>query len=309
MSGPFDPEAFRNRLAKVAAHRLKWARRRGLTAFRVYDGDVPDVRFVVEWYAGRLRVREYRRNRSAEQRPHVLAAVRDVFGVGREAVFHEVREPKTWGVEQHGRLDDRSARFVVEEAGLKFWVNLSDRIDTGLFLDHRETRARVGRESRGRRVLNLFAYTGAFTVHAAAGGAAATTSVDLSNTYLEWTRDNLALNGLDDPRHELVRSDVTRWVRQDAGRRFDLVVLDPPPFSVSKKMVGSFDVQRDHPELLAATLRLLDDGGILYFSTSFKGFDLDARCLEGWRARELTPRSIPEDFRDREVHRCWRVTR
>jgi 23S rRNA (cytosine1962-C5)-methyltransferase len=197
---------------------------------------------------------------------------------------------------------------VVEEQGLKFWVNLRDYLDTGLFLDHRLTRSRVCAEAAGKRFLNLFAYTGSFTVYAAAGGARSTTTVDLSNTYLDWAADNLALNGFRGAQHQLVRADAAPWIEEAGaqGERFDLIVLDPPSFSASK-MARRFDVQKDHVRLLTATLALLSDGGTLYFSTNFQGFQLDTARLTGTTIEELTPGSIPEDFHFKEVHRCWRL--
>jgi 23S rRNA (cytosine1962-C5)-methyltransferase len=304
--------AFENRLRKNARHRRKWAKAAGLTAYRVYDRDLPDYPFVVEWYAGRAHVVEYPRHgrEDAEARAQVLAAVGAVLEVPEERIFTKTHLPKPWGREQYGKAGAGAERFTVEEQGLSFWVNLGDFLDTGLFLDHRRTRARVREESAGKRCLNLFAYTGSFSVYAAAGKAASTTTVDLSNTYCEWAEANLELNGLRGPANQVVRSDVVRWVRQAAGRgeAFDLVVLDPPSFSASKKMEGSFNVQRDHPRLLDDVAALLAPGGVLYFSTNYQGFELNEPQLEGWQGEELTPESIPEDFHQRDIHRCWRMT-
>lgn len=304
---------FANRLRKVSAHRMKWARRQGLTAFRIYDGDIPEYRYAVDWYAGRVQVTEYAsRNRLAGARTQldeVLESIESVLQVDRDDIHVKTRAPKVWGKEQYEKLGATRERFVVEEGGLKFLVNLQDYLDTGLFLDHRNTRLRVRSEAAGKRFLNLFCYTGAFTVHAAAGGAKSTTSVDLSNTYLAWLEDNLKLNHLSGPQHEIVRSDVTRWLSQVRGRSWDLVVLDPPSFSASKKMEASFDIQRDHVALLTDTVKLLAPGGVLYFSNNYTGFQLDERALPGWRFEELTPASIPDDIRNKKIHRCWRITR
>jgi 23S rRNA (cytosine1962-C5)-methyltransferase len=200
---------------------------------------------------------------------------------------------------------------VVEEQGLKFWVNLGDYLDTGLFMDHRLTRARVRDEAKGKSFLNLFCYTGAFSVYAAAGGASRTLSVDLSNTYLDWAEENLALNGLSDVRHTLLRADAMAWVqdqRKDPEQTFDLVVCDPPSFSTSKKMQGTFNVQRDHVRMLEGIRELLSPGGVLYFSTNFLGFELKDTAVRGFeQVEELTPGSIPEDFQRKEIHRCWRM--
>lgn len=303
---------FFNRVAKDFRHRRKWARRRGLTAYRVYDRDIPEHRYAVDWYAGEILVSVYEPKRGVQtlDEGRLTLGLAEVFGVAPEQIHVKRRTPHAWGASQYEKHGAGGARAVVEENGLKFLVDLESYLDTGLFLDHRDTRARVRAEAEGKRFLNLFAYTGAFTVYAAAGGARSTTSVDLSNTYLDWAGENLALNGFDPEGHERLRSDVTRWVRQVAGRRtFDLVVLDPPTRSASKKMVRSFNVQHDHLELVRDTLRLLAPGGVLYFSTNYRGFVLDPEAVAGCAWEELTPASIPEDFRDRTIHRCFRIVR
>jgi 23S rRNA (cytosine1962-C5)-methyltransferase len=209
-----------------------------------------------------------------------------------------VRAPKAWGLEQYQREARREVTKVVRENGLKFEVNLSDYLDTGLFLDHRDTRARVRAEAAGKRFLNLFSYTGAFSVYAAAGKASSTTSVDLSPHYCEWAERNLKLNAL---KGTVICADVLAWLETDRGP-FELIVLDPPSFSTSKKMGRRFEVQRDHRWLVDRVRSFLAPGGTLYFSTNFRGFELDGR-LEG--GVEL--RSLPDDFRP-GIHRAWRFT-
>jgi 23S rRNA (cytosine1962-C5)-methyltransferase len=306
---------FANRLRKNVRHLRKWAARQGLSAFRVYDRDMPEYPFAVDWYAGRVHVSEYPRKRAVRegtadaQREEVLAAIVDVLEVPRDAIYTKTHLPKAWGREQYGRNARREERFVVEESGLKFWVNLGDYLDTGLFMDHRNTRARVREEARGKRFLNLFAYTGAFTVYAAAGGARSTTTVDLSNAYLDWAADNLTLNSLVGKQHALIRDDAMAWLEDARAeqREFDLIVVDPPSFSSSKKMTGSFNVQQDHVRLLDCVLAVLSPKGHAYFSTNFLGFELDEARLPHARFEELTPGSIPEDFHFKDIHRCWRV--
>ena len=306
---------FENRLRKNVKHFRKWARARGLTAYRVYDRDVPEYTYAVDVYADRVHLVEYPRRRALksleEQRAEVLAAVTAVLEVPPERIHVKTHLPQPWGRSQYGRVGEGTERLVVEEQGLKFWVNLGDYLDTGLFMDHRLTRARVREEAKGRSFLNLFCYTGAFTVYAAAGGASRTLSVDLSNTYLDWAEENLALNGLSDPRHTLLRADAMAWVqdqRREPEQLFDLVVCDPPSFSTSKKMQGSFNVQRDHVRLLEGIRELLAPGGVLYFSTNFLGFELKDTAVRGYEGmEELTPGSIPEDFQRQEIHRCWRM--
>jgi 23S rRNA (cytosine1962-C5)-methyltransferase len=306
---------FENRLRKNVKHFRKWAKARGLTAFRVYDRDVPEYTYAVDLYADRVHLVEYPRRRALksleEQRAEVLAAVTAVLEVPPERIHVKTHLPQPWGRSQYGRVGEGTERLVVEEQGLKFWVNLGDYLDTGLFMDHRLTRTRVRDEAKGRSFLNLFCYTGAFTVYAAAGGASRTFSVDLSNTYLDWAEENLALNGLSDPRHTLLRADAMAWVqdqRRDPEQLFDLVVCDPPSFSTSKKMQGSFNVQRDHVRLLEGIRELMAPGGVVYFSTNFLGFELKDSAVRGYEGvEELTPGSIPEDFQRQEIHRCWRM--
>ena len=302
---------FENRLKKNAKHRFKWAARQGLTAFRLYDLDMPEWPFAVDWYAGYAHVMEYPRRKQRRDgtleaaRDEVVRAVSAVLALPPEKIFTKTHEPMPWGRAQYGRVAQASTTVQVQENGLTFECNLSDYLDTGLFLDHRNTRKRVGDEAKGTRFLNLFAYTGSFSVYARAGGAAETTTVDLSNTYADWAERNLRLNGFDvGPKHRVVRADVLGWLDTAKGP-FDLVVLDPPSFSSSKKMERRFEVQRDHRHLVTQVLELLAPGGTLYFSTNFLDFTLDARLSP---EEELTPRSIPEDFR-RTVHRCWRFVR
>ena len=313
---------FENRIAKVFRHRRRWARRVSLTAFRVYDRDIPGHRCAVDWYDGHAVVTSYPSSHPGKKIPDaspgaIQRSVARALEIEESKVFVKVRVPRSRGRQQYQRLDERGVVAVVEENGLRLVANLSDFNDTGLFLDHRETRARLREEASGRSFLNLFCYTGSFTLAAAAGGASSTTSVDLSKSYLEWARDNLAKNALDGPEHEMIRADVLRWLRQNRDRRYELAVLDPPSFSVSKKMTTDLRIDRDHPRLIADTLALLSPAGILYFSTNYRGFELDEARIEQ-TAREVgvakpasieetTPGSIPPDFRDKGVHRCFRV--
>jgi 23S rRNA (cytosine1962-C5)-methyltransferase len=301
---------FANRLRKNAKTLRKWAAAQGLTAFRLYDLDIPEYPFAVDRYGEYVHVLEYPRRRSLSdgsaerKREEVLAAVVEVLGVEGSNVFTKTHEPKPWGQEQYERQGRSSTTTTVVESGLRFEVNLSDYLDTGLFMDHRDTRARVRGEVSGKRFLNLFAYTGAFTVYALAGGAARTTTVDLSPHYLEWAKRNFALNGFATGReHELVRADALEWVGHTRGQ-YDVIVLDPPSFSVSKRMEKRFEVQRHHHRLIERVQGLLAPGGSLYFSTNYLSFELDAALQP---VEELTPGSIPKDFR-REIHRCWRFS-
>jgi 23S rRNA (guanine2445-N2)-methyltransferase / 23S rRNA (guanine2069-N7)-methyltransferase len=327
---------FANRLRKMARHHARWARRQGVDAFRVYDRDVPGYRYAIDVYEtepaaggtllGRcVHVQEFAGARDRSKRSatasdaltgepprltDVVACVRDVLEVDDAHVFCKRRRRQT-DMAQYQRLGARGREAVVREAGLRFLVNFTDHLDTGLFLDHRPTRAWVREVSGGARVLNLFAYTGSFTVHAIAGGARSTTTVDLSRTYLAWARRNLRLNGYDvSESHRLVRADVLGWLRDGGeGGPYDLVVLDPPTHSRSKRMDRDLAIQRDHPELILACARLLAPGGTLLFSTNYRKFRLEAGALPGLRAKDVSARTTPADFQRHPAHQAWWIQR
>ncbi len=303
-------EDFAGRLRKQQKKLRKWAKKTGTDAWRIYDRDIPGHRYIVEWYAGEVRLLwlpslQERRGAPTTDVQEAVVACCEALQVEEKAVHLAIKAPKAWRQEQYEVRARTGRRHLVEEGGLKFWVNLDDYLDTGLFLDHRDTRARVGSESRGKRVLNLFCYTGAFSVHAAAGGASSVTSVDLSNTYLDWAEDNFELNGLEASKHHFLRSDVLRWLFQGT-ERYDLIVLDPPTFSASAKMEGDFEVQRDHQALLRGVRQRLEGAGLLYFSANYRAFDPAEGAFEDFEIEEITPGSIPEDFRDKKIHRCFR---
>jgi 23S rRNA (guanine2069-N7)-methyltransferase len=308
---------FANRVRKNARHLAKWARRRAIGCYRVYDRDIPEMAFALDLYGERAHLQEYERGPAADDDPtraerleRVRIAAADGLGIAPERVVLKRRSRRRAG-EQHEKTGADGEDFVVEEGGCRFIVNLEAHLDTGLFLDHRVTRAMVQEASRGKRLLNLFCYTGSFTVNAAAGGASGSVSVDLSNTYLEWARRNFLLNGVDPRSHLLVRADVPQWLGEArrAGERFDLVVLDPPSISKSKAMAHSLDVQLDHPGLIAECARLLAPGGVLYFSTNLQRFRLAPDAFAGLRAEEISQLTVPEDFRNRKIHRCWRCSK
>ena len=266
-------------------------------AFRLYDRDIPEIRAVVDWYEGHAVLAEYARSQTERLPwlPTMAEAVASALSIPLERVHLKRRRTG----EKYARLARKSQRIRVRERDLSFLVNLDDYIDTGLFADHRDTRARVRAEARGSRFLNLFAYTGSFTCAAAAGGAARTTSVDASQTYLDWAAENLRLNGSSG---ELVRSGVDEFLRSAGGQRWTLCVLDPPSFSDSGAKV--FDVQRDHRALIDRTLGVLEPGGVLWFATNHQRF---TPRLDGLRYTEED--TVPDDYRNRAVHRAWRITK
>jgi 23S rRNA (guanine2445-N2)-methyltransferase / 23S rRNA (guanine2069-N7)-methyltransferase len=304
-----------NRLRKNARALAKWRSREGVSCYRLYDADLPEYAFAVDCYEGErlwVHLQEYAappdvaREQVRVHRREAVAVILDTLGVGEDQVFFKLRERKR-GSSQYERLADQGARHVVEEGGLKFGVEFERYLDTGLFLDHRLTRAWLRERASGRDFLNLFAYTGTASVYAAAGGARSTTSVDLSRGYLDWARDNLALNGYAGPRHRLLQEDVLAWLRAGGdGRRYGLVFLDPPSFSSSKRMQGTLDVQRDHVELLRSAARLLAPEGELVFSTNLRRFRLDAPALAEFELQDISRATLPRDFaRNPRIRQCW----
>jgi 23S rRNA (guanine2445-N2)-methyltransferase / 23S rRNA (guanine2069-N7)-methyltransferase len=305
--------SFAKRLLKNRKQVAAWATGEGLTCYRLYDSDMPEYNVAVDWYDGAVRVEEYAAPRKVDpgvaerHLSDALLTVPGALGIDPADVVLRVRAKRAPG-EQHTRRGDAGRFREVREGELRFLVNLTDYLDTGLFLDDRLVRRRIGERARGRDFLNLFAYTCTASVAAAAGGARSTTSVDLSNVYLAWGKRNLALNGFDRPPHRLIRADVLRWLaRGGDGRRYDLVLLAPPTYSKSKSMEGDFDVQRDHAALLRSTVRLLAPGGELLFATNRRKFLLEAGPTSGWQAEELTVELTPPDFARKPRQRVWCV--
>jgi 23S rRNA (cytosine1962-C5)-methyltransferase len=302
-----------NRLRKNARHWGKWARRRGVECYRLYDRDMPEFPLAVDRYAERVHAQSFARPWESVDEAADDEALRAVVAEALDAdprhVFLRTRARQR-GSAQYTASDAPDERFVVREGGLRFEVCLGRYLDSGLFLDHRDTRALVRERSAGRSVLNLFAYTGSFSVYAAAGGALGSLTVDMSRTYQNWTRRNFLLNDVDLKRHRLLCTDVMTFLDDavDRGARFDLVVLDPPSFSNSKRMQDSFDVQRDHPRLLRRCVQLLAPDGELYFSNNRRGFRLDPALEQEAQFEEITARTVPEDFARHRPHRCWRIT-
>ena len=307
--GPLAASAFANRLLKNARHLERWARREDISAWRVYDRDIPEFPYAVDLYGDRLHVQLFEGKRALDDATVAehMSAVASALDTDRAAITLKTRRRQR-GSAQYEKLDVAAESFTVAERGLLFEVNLGRYLDTGLFLDHRETRQRVRLAAADKRVLNLFAYTGSFTVYAASGAARSTVTIDLSKTYQDWTWRNLTLNGFDDrKRHKMIAADATEWLlaAQGGGDKFDLIVLDPPSFSNSKRMRASFDVQRDHATLIQLAMKLLAPRGMLYFSNNRHGFRMDTELEQQWRISELTRQTMTEDFRRRPQHRCW----
>ncbi len=313
-------QMFANRLKKNFDKLSGWAEREAISCYRVYDADMPEYAFAIDLYqsdpagtAGRwLYVQEYAppatvdRDRARARREEAISMLPEVMGLPADAIYWRTRRPQK-GKSQYEAIADVQERVVVEEGGLKFLVNFTDYLDTGLFLDHRATRSRIRAASKGKRFLNLFCYTGVATVYAAAGGAAATTSIDMSRTYLDWAKRNLSINGIHGE-HRFVQEDCLAWLAAEDKERYDLIFLDPPTFSNSKRMDHEFDVQRDHVDLIRATLKRLAPGGLLLFSTNFRKFKLDSAALADLSVRDITKGTVPFDFkRDAKVHACFEI--
>ena len=311
---------FANRLRNRARHLRRWPKR-GITCFRLYERDIPEAPLVVDRYEDALHIAEFERPHDRTPAEHadwldlMARTAAETLEVARDNVFMKVRRRQK-GESQYERVDDRQATRVVQEGGLKFLINLSDYLDTGLFLDHRVTRGMFRDAADGKRVLNLFAYTGAFTVYAAAGGAATTTTVDLSGNYLDWAAENMQLNGFEvsgDPgaQHRFVRADAGDFLGDlPAEPLFDLAIVDPPTFSNSKRLEEDWDVQRHHAGLLLDVLERMPAGGVIFFSTNSRRFKLDEDPLAAVATlREISNQTVPEDFRNRRIHRCWRIVK
>jgi 23S rRNA (guanine2445-N2)-methyltransferase / 23S rRNA (guanine2069-N7)-methyltransferase len=313
---------FGNRIAKNLKQLEKWAAKEQVSCYRLYDADMPEYSFAIDRYAEAggdrvwLYVQEYAAPRTIDaesvqrRRNEALAALPGVSGVPAERIHLRQRRRSAGGV-QYEKLGDAAEFQLVEEGGLRFWVNFTDYLDTGLFLDHRITRQRLRAEAARARFLNLFAYTGSATVYAAAGRARGTTTVDMSATYLAWAQRNLAVNGFFSQDHELIQEDCITWLKTAVAerRQFDLVFLDPPTFSNSKRMSDILDIQRDHRALIDRCMALLAPGGKLVFSSNAQKFKLDAELPTVYQVTDVSRATIPRDFeRNSRIHVCFEIT-
>jgi len=305
-------EILANRCAKRFEHFFKRYSKQSIDCFRLYDWDIPEVRAVVDWYGGHVVIAEYERRQTGEQYlPRLAEAVAEKMllpmgnihlksrrtGVGTE------EEPR---YERFGKLNER---MTVRERHLRFFVNLDDFLDTGLYSDHRDTRLLVKDLAKDKDFLNLYAYTGAFSCAAASGGARTTTTVDRSATYLDWAKDNIELNGLSGEHNMFPQNDSQKYLEyaEQNGKRFDLCVVDPPSFFRDRISGAAFDINVDHPDLLAQVCKVMNPGGVVFFSTNHQRFEPRLHDLPVASLKEITPGTIPEDYRNRKVHRCWKM--
>ena len=305
---------FANRLQKNIKKISKWAKQQGLDAYRLYDADLPEYNLAVDRYADYIVVQEYAapknidENKARQRLLDAVTATLHVTGVETNKLILKVRQ-KQKGTNQYEKLANKGEYFHVNEYGVQLWVNLTDYLDTGLFLDHRLTRKMISELAKGKDFLNLFAYTGSATVHAALGGAKSTTTVDMSNTYLNWAEQNLILNDIEGKQHKLIQADCLQWLEK-CDRQFDLIFVDPPTFSNSKRMEESWDVQRDHVKLMSNLKRVLSNNGTIVFSNNKRGFKMNLVALEelGLSAVEISHKTLPLDFeRNKQIHNCWMI--
>jgi 23S rRNA (cytosine1962-C5)-methyltransferase len=340
-------QMFRNRLTKMFRHTAKLAKRQSITCYRIYDHDLPEFPFCIELYEDKVYLAEYRRRHGMTDEEHgawlesCVPVISEILEIPDEKIYFRQRQRKAGRYGQYEKLASEQEFFVVQEAGLQFKVNLTDYLDTGLFLDHRITREMVRAEAQDKKVLNLFCYTGSFSVYAAAGGAARVDSVDLSRTYLNWAEENMKLNMPgdeladmpgdktaqtigDDPvdkpggkaassasgpggTYNFIHADVKQYLDELAPDFYDLVVMDPPTFSNSKRMKDFLDIQRDHAELLNKVLRTMKTGGTLYFSTNYRKFQLETDKIAAASVRDITGATTPFDFQGKLFRWCYRL--
>jgi 23S rRNA (cytosine1962-C5)-methyltransferase len=305
---------FENRLRKVYKHFSKWARKQQITCYRFYDHDMPEFPFVIEFYEGAVHAAEYKRRHNMDEETYLdwlhncKTVIAQVCEVDEEQVYVKVRQRKEGKEGQYQKFDLQKVEKIVKENELSFIVNLSDYLDTGLFLDHRITRQMIREESKGARVLNLFCYTGSFSVYAAAGGAKSVTSIDLSKTYTNWAKRNMQYNKLyHSEKHEFFQMDVMQAIHELPANAFDLIICDPPTFSNSKRMEQTFDVQRDHVVLLKKLLKATSEFGSIYFSNNYRGFSMDRDALPASIVKDITGATTPFDFQGKLHRSCYLV--
>ena len=316
MIDPVKAEMFRNRLNKVFKHKSKLARRQQILCYRIYDHDLPEFPFSIELYEDQLYIAEYLRRHGMEDDVHdawmdeCKDIIAEIVGIPIERMNFKLRKRMSHKDEQYEKISTEKEYSTVLEDGLKFLVNLTDYLDTGLFLDHRITRKMVRNTCANKRVLNLFCYTGSFSVYAAAGSASSVTSVDLSKTYLAWAEDNLTINLFKDKKaYQFIHADVKQFLKTLQPNSFYLVIMDPPTFSNSKRMKDILDIQRDHAELINDVLAAMTPGGQLYFSTNFVRFQLDATAIHSTQIKDITKATTPFDFEGKLKRWCYLINK
>jgi 23S rRNA (cytosine1962-C5)-methyltransferase len=307
--------SFQNRLQKVFRHLSKQAKKQGISCYRIYDHDLPEAPFIIEVYEDKLYVSEYKRRHHLTDEEHeqwleeCMGIMSEVTGIVYEDIYTKLRQRKEGRLGQYQKLAEEKTEFIVNEAGLKFIVNLNDYLDTGLFLDHRITRQMVREQSAGKKILNLFCYTGSFSIYAIAGGADEVVSVDLSKTYLSWADKNKLVNFPEYSHHKIVHADVVKYLKSLSPESFDLIIMDPPTFSNSKRMEGLLDIQRDHVYLINDCIKALRKEGTLYFSTNYTRFGLHEKNIKASSVKDITKATTPFDFAGKLKRQCFLITK
>lgn len=299
-----------NSVKKKYKHLAKKFRKQNIECFRLYDWDSPDIRVVVDWYAEHLVVAEYEREQTSSKYIFQMAdAVAAALDVAPENVHVKKRRTKVESAPRYSKLNNKNQRFVVNERDIKLWINPSDYLDTGLYSDHRNTRVIIKDQIKDKDFLNLFAYTGVVSCAAALGEAKSIVTVDRSETYIRWARDNFELNAFKSPHYKFVQSDVMTYLKKAERKqlKFDFVFVDPPSFYNDEQLGVSFDIKADHPKLLKAVIKLVRPGGDIFFSTNHQRFEEDFSQLKVKEITKLTPKTIPEDYRNKQVHQCWHL--
>lgn len=304
---------FKNRLRKNYRHLRKWAKRTRSDCFRLYDRDIKEYPLAIDLYANRFAIHYFASAQDEGEVPsemldEVNEALISIFNVDKSLIFWRTRLRRA-KMQQYEKKAEQKDFFIVYEYGVKFLINLVDYLDTGLFLDHKETRQRCAKASYQKRLLNLFAYTCSFSVHAAVHGAASTTSVDLSNTYTEWGKQNFQINHLSLKTNEIIKADCLTYLDEEikTSNQYDVIIIDPPTISRSKMMEQFFDIQIDYIPLLKKALQLLSPQGEIYFSTNSRRFKFDESQFPKCTIREISEKTRPIDFRDPKIHRCWKL--
>ena len=307
---------FENRLLKVYKHRSKLAKRQQISCYRIYDKDLPEFPICIELYDGKVYIAEYLSKHGLTEEEHeiwleaTIEVVKKVLFVNDENIYIKQRKRMHHRQQQYEKIEEEKEYFTVEENGLKFLINLTNYLDTGLFLDHRVTRKMVFDKARDKRVLNLFCYTGSFSVFAAKAGAKRVTSIDLSKTYLQWAQDNFAINLLKNAiDYEFIHADVVQYLKTIAPNSYDIIVMDPPTFSNSKRMDDFLDIQRDHVQLINDCLKILVPNGLLYFSTNFTKFILNEEQIHSTQIKDITKATTPFDFEGKLQRWCYLITK
>lgn len=304
---------FENRLQKVFKHISKQAQKQQISCYRIYDRDLPEFPLIIDVYKDCLYVSEYKSKHKLSDEDYSawlsgsLEIVSKITGIDKEHIFIKTRERQK-GEKQYTKVNQQKTELIVNENGMSFIVNLSDYLDTGLFLDHRITRKMIKEMATGKRVLNLFSYTGSFSVYAASGGAEKVTTVDLSKTYIHWAKRNMLYNKLfDAEKHEFIQEDVLQYLDKIEPDSYDIIILDPPTFSNSKKMEDVLDIQRDHVKLINRCLQILSENGVLLFSTNYRNFILETDQIDTKKIKDITQKTTPFDFEGKLQRKCFLI--